>query len=54
MAPIYTKLDAAIQKIGAAEGYTYVFDLARMPVAYVNTATSIDLTAKVKASMGIK
>ncbi len=54
MAPIYTKLDDAIQKIGAAEGYTYIFDLARMPVAYVNTATSVDLTSKVKASMGIK
>jgi len=54
MAPIYTKLDDAIQRIGAAEGYTYIFDLARMPVAYVNTATSVDLTSKVKASMGIK
>ena len=53
MAPIYKKLDEAIQAVGLAEGMTYIFDLARTPIPYVS-AQSIDVTAKVKTQLGIK
>lgn len=54
MVPIYKKLDDAIKAVGAAEGVIYIFDLARTPVAYVNESQSVNLTAKVKAQLGIK
>ena len=53
MTPIYKKLAAAAEACGAAEGVIYIFDLARTPIPYVG-AQSIDLTAKVKAQLGIK
>lgn len=53
MAPIYKKLDDAIQAVGKAEGVVYVFDLARTSIPYIGTE-SIDVTAKVKAHLGIK
>jgi outer membrane protein len=54
MAPIYKKLDDAIKTVGQAEGVIYVFDLARTPIPYINESQSINLTAKVKAQLGIK
>ena len=51
--PIYQKLETAIQAVGKAEGVIYIFDIARTPVAYIG-AESVDLTAKVKAQLGIK
>ena len=53
MTPTYKKLDEAIQAVGAAEGVIYIFDVARTPIPYIG-AQSIDLTAKVKAQLGIK
>ncbi|MBQ8673754.1 MAG: OmpH family outer membrane protein [Bacteroides sp.] len=53
MEPISKDLNAAIEAVGKAEGVVYIFDLDRMPIAYVG-AQSIDLTAKVKAQLGIK
>lgn len=53
MAPIYKKLDDAIQTVGKAEGVVYIFDLARTSIPFVG-AQSIDVTAKVKAQLGIK
>ena len=53
MTPIYKKLDEAIQAVGKAEGVVYIFDIARTPIAYVSSQ-SIDVTAKVKAQLGIK
>ena len=53
MAPIYKKLDEAIQAVGKAEGVIYIFDLARTPIPYVG-AQSVDVTAKVKTQLGIK
>lgn len=53
MVPIYKKLDEAIQAVGKAEGVIYIFDLARTPIPYVGTE-SVDVTAKVKAQLGIK
>ena len=53
MAPIYKKLDEAIQAVGKAEGVVYIFDLARTPIPFVG-AQSVDVTAKVKTQLGIK
>lgn len=53
MTPIYQKLDNAVQAVGKAEGVIYIFDMARTPLAYIGTE-SIDLTAKIKAQLGIK
>lgn len=54
MAPIYQKLEAAIQAVGTAEGVIYIFDLARTSIPFVNESQSINLTAKVKAQLGIR
>ncbi len=53
MTPIMQKLDAAIQAVGQAEGVIYIFDIARTPLVYIGKE-SIDVTAKVKAQLGIK
>ena len=53
MAPIIQKVNDAVQAIGKAEGYTYIFDLASTSIPYVGTH-SVDVTAKVKAQLGIK
>ena len=53
LAPIYKKLDEAIQEVGKAEGVVYIFDLARTAIPYVSTQ-STDVTAKVKTQLGIK
>ena len=53
LAPIYKKLDDAIQAVGKAEGVVYIFDLARTPIPYVG-AECVDVTTKVKTQLGIK
>ena len=53
MVPVYKRLNDAIAAVGQAEGVIYVFDLARTDIPYVSTA-SIDLTAKLKAQLGLK
>ena len=53
MTPIYQRLETAVQAVGKAEGVIYIFDMARTPLAYIG-AESIDLTAKIKAQLGIK
>ena len=53
LTPIMQKLDAAIQAVGQADGYIYIFDLARTPIVYVGKE-SVDVTAKVKTQLGIK
>lgn len=53
MAPIYKKLEDAIQAVGKAEGVIYIFDVARTSIPFIGTQ-SIDVTAKVKAQLGIK
>lgn len=54
MLPIQKKLNEAIAAVGKAENVIYVFDLAMTPIPYINEALSINLTAKVKAHLGIK
>ena len=52
MAPIYQKLDEAIQAVGKAEGVVYIFDLARTPIPFVG-AQSVDVTAKLKRNWAL-
>ncbi len=54
MEPLAAKLDNAIKALGDADGLTYIFDLDRTPVAYVNEKASIDLSTPLKAKLGIK
>lgn len=53
MTPIYQKLNDAIQAVGKAEGVVYIFDIVRTPIPFIG-AQSVDVTAKVKAQLGIK
>ncbi len=53
LAPILKKVNDAITAIGKAEGFTYIFDISQVPIAYVG-ATSVDITPKLKAKVGIK
>lgn len=54
MAPIYQKLESAIKTVGQEENMTYIFDLSRVAIPYVNESQSIDVTAKIKTKLGIK
>lgn len=51
--PVQKKLTDAIQAVGQAEGFVYIFDLASTYIPFVG-AQSIDVTSKVKAQLGIK
>ncbi|MBQ0114652.1 MAG: OmpH family outer membrane protein [Bacteroidales bacterium] len=53
LAPIQTKLQNAIQAVGAEGGYTFIYDLSTPSIIYHGTGAE-DLTAKVKAKLGIK
>ncbi len=53
LAPIQTKLQNAITAVGAEGGYTFIYDLSIPTVVYHGSAAE-DLTAKVKAKLGIK
>ena len=54
MEPIYKKIEDAIKAVGQEGGYTYIIDLNRTEIPYVNEAQSTDVTAAVKAKVGIK
>ena len=54
MEPIYKKIEDAIKAVGQEGGYTYICDLNRTEIPYVNEAQSTDVTAAVKAKVGIK
>ncbi|MCK9179602.1 MAG: OmpH family outer membrane protein [Bacteroides sp.] len=53
MMPIYKKLDDAIQSVGKSQGFTYIFDIARTSIPYINTDQSTDVTTSVKSKLGI-
>lgn len=53
MEPIYKKLEDAVKAIGAAGGYTYVFDLNRTDIPYINDTMSKDVTNDIKTKLGI-
>lgn len=53
-APIFKKVEDAITAVGTEGGYIYIFDLSRVAIPYVNDKQSIDVTAAIKAKLGIK
>ena len=52
--PIAQKIDDAIKAVGQEGGYTYIFDLNTTNIPYVSETLSTDVTAAVKAKLGIK
>lgn len=53
MDPIYKKLEDAVKAVGAAGGYTYVFDLNRTEIPYIDENVSKDVTNDIKTKLGI-
>lgn len=51
--PIFKKVETAIDAIGAAGSYTYIFDLSRTSIPYVGSG-SVDLTSQIKTKLGVK
>lgn len=51
MAPIYNKLNDAIQKVGKKEGLIYIFDLASNTIPYVDAQQSKDVTTLIKSEL---
>lgn len=54
MEGIQAKVMAAIKKIGEAGNYTYVVDTSTGAIPFINTSLSTDVTAQIKAELGIK
>ncbi len=52
MAPILTKLNGAITSVGQTGGYVFIIDEGSM--AYISTTNVTDVTAAVKAKLGLK
>ncbi len=52
--PIAKKIDDAIKAVGQEGGYVYIFDLNSTNIPFVNETLSTDVTASVKAKLGIK
>ena len=53
MQAITTKVVDAIKQVGQAGGYVYIMDMAS-GIPYISTTLSTDVTAEVKAKLGLK
>ena len=53
LTPILQKAENAVKEVGQAEGFIYIFDLSRTYIPYINENQSTDVTAKVKAKLGL-
>ena len=53
MQVITTKVVDAIKQVGQAGGYVYIMDVAG-GIPYISTTLSTDVTADVKAKLGLK
>lgn len=54
MQPVFTKLSDAIAVVAKEGGYVYIFDKSQSnPSFYINEAISEDVTAKIRAKLGI-
>ena len=53
MQAITTKVVDAIKSVGQAGGYVYIMDMAS-GIPYISTTLSTDVTAQVKAKLGLK
>lgn len=54
MAPIQQKVIDAINQVGQSGGYVYIMENGVGQPIYINTTLSTDVTAQVKAKLGIK
>ncbi|MGL4851840.1 MAG: OmpH family outer membrane protein [Phocaeicola sp.] len=54
MEPIYKKVDDAIKAVGQDGGYTYLFDLSRIDIPFVNESQSTDVSSAVKTKLGVR
>ena len=54
MEAIQTKVLAAIKKIGEAGNYVYIVDISGGAIPFINETLSTDVTAQVRAELGIK
>ena len=54
MEPIYKKVEDAIKAVGVAGGYTFIFDTNRTDIPYMSDTLTSDVTAQVKAKLGLK
>ena len=55
MQPIQQKVMDAIKAVGDAGGFVYIIDMASAQgIPYVSTTLSVDVTAQVKAKLGLK
>ena len=54
MEPVRAKVVAAMKKIGETGGYVYIVDLSTGVIPFVNETLSTDITAQLKAELGIK
>lgn len=52
--PIAKKIDDAIKAVGQEGGYVYIFDLNATQIPFINEAHSTDVTAAVKAKLGLQ
>jgi outer membrane protein len=52
LTPIQNKVMEAIKSVGNAGGYVYIMETNSIP--FINTTLSTDVTAQVKAKLGIK
>lgn len=52
LTPIQNKVIEAIKSVGNAGGYVYIMETNSIP--FINTTLSTDVTAQVKAKLGIK
>ena len=53
MALISEKVSKAIKEVGTAGGYVYVMDITA-GIPFINETLSKDVTAEVKAKLGLK
>ena len=54
MGAIQAKIQEAIKKLGEAGGYIYIVNISNGVIPFVNEAMSTDITAQLKAELGIK
>lgn len=52
--PIAKKIDDAIKAVGQEGGYVYIFDLNATQIPFINETYSTDVTATVKAKLGLQ
>jgi outer membrane protein len=52
MQAIQTKVLDAIKSVGSAGNFTYIVEMGSLP--YISTTLSTDVTAQVKAKLGLK